>query len=211
MASQSKAGKRGKGAEASTEGKKAKIYGGEMWRAVQGWGEGEGAVVIMGHKRRLGIDKMELWQFEVQNKLQPAIEVAMEIAQKVQEGEDEISFLEKVNGTAEEYNNQPVVISQFTTTADITEELYTIIAKCLCVSSTIKVASDRWMEDSEEISVERKKKFLKMKSGDRGPGGVPDTQPQADSESAESIRRNQQMIVATRQRNGSLQELLLAG
>ena len=73
MASQSKAGKRGKGAGASTEGKKAKIYGGEMWRAVQGWGEGEGAVVIMGDKRRLRIDKMELWQVEVKNKLQPAI------------------------------------------------------------------------------------------------------------------------------------------
>ena len=68
MASQSKAGKRRKGAGSSTEGKKAKIYRGEMWRAVQGWGEGEGAVVIMGDKRRLRIDKMELWQVEVKNK-----------------------------------------------------------------------------------------------------------------------------------------------
>ncbi len=58
MASQSKAGKRGKGAGASTEGKKAKIYEEEMWRAVQGWGEGEGAVVFIGDKRRLRIDKM---------------------------------------------------------------------------------------------------------------------------------------------------------
>ena len=119
MASQSKAGKRGKGAGTSTEGKKVKIYGGEMWRAVQGWGEGEGAVVIMGDKRRLRIDKMELWQVEVKNKLQPAIEAAIENAQKVQDGEDEISFSEKVNRTAEEYNNQPVVINQFTTTVTI--------------------------------------------------------------------------------------------
>ena len=56
------------------------------------------------------------------------------------------------------------------------------------MSSTIKVASDRWMENLEEISVKRKKEFLKTKSGDRGPGGVPDTQLQADSESADSIR-----------------------
>ncbi len=90
MASQNKAGKRGKGAGAVIEGKKAKIYGGEMWRAVQGWGEGEGAVVIMGDKRRLRIDKMDLWQVEVKNKLRPAIEAAMENAQKIQEGEDEI-------------------------------------------------------------------------------------------------------------------------
>ena len=55
MASQNKAGKRGKGAGAVIEGKKAKIYGGEMWKAVQGWGEGEVAVVIMGYKRRLRI------------------------------------------------------------------------------------------------------------------------------------------------------------
>ena len=84
MATQSKAGKRGKGSGASTKGKKAKIYGGEIWRAVQGWGEGEGAVVIMGDKRRLRIDKMELRQIKVKNKLQPAIEAAKENAQNVQ-------------------------------------------------------------------------------------------------------------------------------
>ena len=114
-----------------------------MWRAVQGRGEGEGAVVIMGDKRQLRIDKMELWQVEVKNKLQLAIEAAMENARKVQEGENEILFSEKVNRTAEENNNQPVVISQFTTAANITEELYTQIAEDLLVSSTIKVASDR--------------------------------------------------------------------
>ena len=67
MASQSKAGKRRKGAGASTEGKKAKIYEGEIWRAVQGWGEGEWAVVIMGDIGRLRIDKMDLQQVEVKN------------------------------------------------------------------------------------------------------------------------------------------------
>ena len=112
----------------------------------------------------------------------------MENAQKVQEGEDEISYLEKVIVTAEEYNNQPVVISQFTTAADIKEELCTKIVEGFCMSSKMKVASDRCMEDSEEISVKRKKRSLKTKSGDIGQWGVPDIQTQADSESAEYIR-----------------------
>ena len=63
-----KPGKRGREQTGVGEGKKKKIYGGVRWRAVRGWVEGEGAVVIMGDYRQLRIDKMELWKIEVKAK-----------------------------------------------------------------------------------------------------------------------------------------------
>ena len=76
--------KRGRGKTGGAEGKKKKVYGGVMWRAVKGWGEGEGDVVIMGDNRQLRIDKMELWKVEVKEKLNDAIEAAMRNAQEAE-------------------------------------------------------------------------------------------------------------------------------
>ena len=44
--------KRGREQTGVGEGKKKKTYGGVRWTAVKGWGEGEGAVVIMGDNRQ---------------------------------------------------------------------------------------------------------------------------------------------------------------
>ena len=46
---------------------------------------------------------------------------------------------------------------------DITEELLRKVAERLCVSSTIRVSSDRLMEYTEEIYVEREKETHKIK------------------------------------------------
>ena len=118
-----KPGKRAREQTGVGEGKKKKIYGGERWRAVRGWGEGEGAVVIMGDNRQLRIDKMELWKVEVKAKLNNAIETAMRNAQEAEEGTAETSFSKKVNEAGEENERQTVTIGQVTTAVDITQEL----------------------------------------------------------------------------------------
>ncbi len=87
-----KLGKRGREQTGVGEGKKKKTYEGVRWRAVRGWGEGEGAVVIMGDNRQLRIDKMELWKVEVKAKLNNAMEAGMRNEQKVEEGTDKKSF-----------------------------------------------------------------------------------------------------------------------
>ena len=97
-----KLGKRGREQTGVGEGKKKKTYEGVRWRAVRGWGEGEGAVVIMGDNRQLRIDKMELWKVEVKSKLNNTIEAAMRNSQKAEEGTDEKSFSQKVNEAGEE-------------------------------------------------------------------------------------------------------------
>ncbi len=122
-----------------------------------GWGEGEGAVVIMGDNRQLRIDKMELWKDEVKAKLNNAIEAAMRNAQKAEEGTDKTSFSQKVKEAGEEKERQRVTIGQVTTAGEITQELLDNIAGGLCVSSTIRVVGDRLMEWTEEIYIERKK------------------------------------------------------
>ena len=111
----------------------------------------------MGDNRQLRIDKMELWKVEVKAKLNSAIEAAMRNAQEAEEGKDETSFSQKVNGAGEENERQTVTIGQVTTAADITQELLDNIAGGMCVSSTIRVAEDRLMEGTEEIHIERKK------------------------------------------------------
>ena len=98
---------------------------------------------------------------------------AMEKVQKIQEGVDEIRFLEKFNRSAEEYKNQRVEISRLTTVVNITEELHRKVAEGLYISSSIKVVSDRWMDDKEEILVESKKQAYKKKSVEKG--RIPDT------------------------------------
>ena len=87
----------GRGRTDGIEGKKARVYGGTMWRAVQGWGEGEGAMVMMGDNRELRIDKIDLWKGEVREKLEKAIEKAMLNAALSEAEGVEIEFSQKVN------------------------------------------------------------------------------------------------------------------
>lgn len=151
---------------------------------------------MMGDNRELRIDKIDLWKGEVREKLEKAIEKAMLNAALSEAEGDEIEFSQKVNSMGSEVEKaQTVVISQFTTSEDITEELTTQISRGLCVSSYIKITEDRLMEGTAEIEKERGEE--KHRHEGEATGKAPMTQLEADIEMWDSSSNRTRILRGT--------------